>query len=285
MGILLLTPCFIAHTQEDFLVLISSGQNYKRTEKGFFELKNGASLTPKDQIELLPNGLIVLMDQEGRLLQLTREGKYNLATLDLSGLSLPSELIFNEWTTFYKRIRARSEPVQNGFLIPDGYVPFQFDFPVSTEAYGRWVTLKWPQKTGPYIIELSNEYEAVFQSFETDSTGFKLDLLGKDLAFKDAFGIQVLDKGSKLQSGVFFLDKLSPPDKELLDQLLRKLPDGQGTIMQLTKAVIFENRGLFADAASLLRSLAEQNPTLFQGFYEGYLNRYDFSGLITSTRR
>ena len=268
---------FLANGQEGFRVIMSSGKNYKKTEKGYFELKNGTPLSKKDQIEVLPNGLVILMDSEGRLLEIELEGQYNMATLDLKELYPPSELIYTEWEKFYNPKRSLEAWPPNDYAKePSNFVDLHLNFPSSTEVYGRYIQLDWADIQDQYQVRFWNEYDQVFETHDVNSTHFTIDLLSNSLAFKDIFGVEVFAKNSKRSTGIYFLDKLSPPDKELLDQALNTFPEEGTMLTDLTKAIMLENRGLFADAATAYQNLIKQYGDLMIPFYQSYLDRFGY---------
>tara|TARA_R110001592_G_scaffold108787_2_gene303984 strand:+ start:1171 stop:1986 length:816 start_codon:yes stop_codon:yes gene_type:complete len=268
---------FLAKSQEGFRVILSSGKNYIKSEKGFFELKNGTPLSKKDQIEVLPNGLVILMDSEGRLIEIELEGQYNMATLDLSELSSPSELIYTEWEKFYNPKRNLEDWAPNDYIKePSNFVDLHLNFPSSTEVYGRYIQLDWANIHDQYQVRFWSEYDQIFETFDVDSTHFSIDLLSGSLGFKDIFGVEVFAKNSKRSTGVYFLDKLSPPDKELLDQAFRIFPKEGTMITDLTKAIMLENRGLYADAATAYQSLIARYGNRLAPFYQSYLDRFGY---------
>ncbi|WP_323755325.1 hypothetical protein [Roseivirga sp.] len=268
---------FLAKGQEGFRVILSSGKNYKKTEKGFFELKNGTPLNKKDRIEVLPNGLVILMDSEGRLLEIELEGQYDMATLDLKELYPPSELIYTEWENFYNPKRNLEDWAPNHYVKePSSFVDLHLNFPSSTEVYGRYIQLDWADIHDEYQVRFWSEYDKIFETHDVDSTHFNIDLLSGSLAFKDIFGVEVFAKNSKRSTGVYFLDKLSPPDKELLDQAFRTFPKEGTMLTDLTKAIMLENRGLFADAATAYKVLIAKYGNRMIPFYQSYLDRFGF---------
>ena len=96
------------------------------------------------------------------------------------------------------------------------------------------------------------------------------------MAFKDFIGVRVTALKAKRSSGVTVFDQMPPPEKELLEQLLRIFPKENDLIIGLTKAIIFNNRGLYADASTLLRHLNKSNDGKSEGFYQDYLSMNGF---------
>lgn len=259
--------------QGPFRVIFSAGNNYEKNERGFFQLNNGTLLHPEDEIEVMPNGIVILMDSEGRLLQLELEGRYIISGLDLSNLSSPSELIYQEWESYYSPKRQILASVVEDEQVSE---EFQLDFPSSTEVYGRYIDLEWPNLNDRYQITLYDEYDQIIHQAETEATNFRIDLLSRQLAFKDFIGVRVTALKAKRSSGIAVLDQMPPPEKELLEQLLRIFPKENDLIIGLTKAIIFNNRGLYADASTLLRHLSKSNDGKSEGFYQDYLRMNGF---------
>jgi hypothetical protein len=254
--------------QGTFRVIFSTGNNYEKNERGFFQLNNGTLLHPEDEIVVMPNGIVILMDSEGRLLQLELDGRYIISSLDLSNLSSPSELIYQEWESYYSLKRQILATVIDDEPVSE---EFHLDFPSSTEVYGRYIDLEWPNLNDRYQVTLYDEYDQIIDQAETDLTNFRIDLLSQALAFRDFIGLSVSTSNSKRSTGLTVLDKMAPPREELLDQLLRIFPEDNDLIIGLTKAIIFNNRGLYADASTLLRSLGKAD-----GFYQDYLRKNGF---------
>lgn len=268
---------FSANGQGDFRVIFNSGNNYQRTEKGFFEVKNGSLLKPENALEVMPNGKVILMDNAGRLIQLELEGRYDLSTLDLTQLSSPSKLIYEEWENFYTPRRKTADWLAvESLQSQSDFIDLHLNFPSSTEIYGRFIELSWTDIGDKYQLRFWNEYDRIFQTLDVGANAYTIDILSQSLAFKDAFGIEVLAKNSGRSTGVYFLDKLSPPDKELLTQLLRVFPDNGGLIIELTKAIILENHGLYADASTAYQRLVSQFGTELTPFYQQYLDRFGY---------
>jgi hypothetical protein len=259
--------------QGPFRVIFSTGNNYEKNERGFFQLNNGTVLHPEDEIVVMPNGIVILMDSEGRLLQLELDGRYIISSLDLSNLSSPSELIYQEWESYYSPKRQILADVVEDELVSE---EFQLDFPSSTEVYGRYIDLEWPDLKDHYQVTLYNEYDDIISQVETDKPNFRIDLLSQPLAFRDFIGLNVSAFKAKRSTGITVLDKMAPPKEELLDQLLRIFPDDNDLIIGLTKAIIFNNRGLYADASTLLRYLSKSNAGKSEGFYQDYLRMNGF---------
>lgn len=271
--ILLVLTISLTYGQGPFRVIFSFGNNYEKNPKGFYELKNGTLLHADDEIIVMPNGLVILMDNEGRLLELELEGRYTTSMLDLTNLSSPSELIYQEWEAYYNPKRLLDEPLLGG---EQNQETLRFDFPASTAVYGSKIQLNWPDLNEQYIITMSDEYDDIIQRIVIDQPEFNINLLSQNLAFKDFIGVGVVTKNSRKWIGFAVLDKLSPPDKELLDQLLRVFPAENDIIIGLTKAIIFSNRGLYADASSLLRVLNKSNEGRLESFYKDYLRLNGF---------
>lgn len=272
-SILLVFPFSWSFGQGPFRVIFSTGNNYEKNERGFFQLKNGTLLHPEDEIEVMPNGIVILMDSEARLLQLELEGRYIISGLDLSNLSSPSELIYQEWENYYSPKRQILSAVVNEPLVSE---EFQLDFPSSTKVYGRYIDLQWPDLKDRYQVTLYDEYDQIIHQAETEATNFRIDLLSRPLAFKDFIGVRVTALKAKRSSGIAVLDQMPPPEKELLEQLLRIFPKENDLIIGLTKAIIFNNRGLYADASTLLRHLSKSNDGKSEGFYQDYLRMNGF---------
>ncbi|MFT6828964.1 MAG: hypothetical protein ACJAZV_002259 [Roseivirga sp.] len=266
--ILLLITFSWSFGQGPFRVIFSTGNNYEKNERGFFQLNNGTLLHPEDEIVVMPNGIVILMDSEGRLLQLEMDGRYIVSSLDLSNLSSPSELIYQEWESYYSPKRQILATVIDDEPVSE---EFHLDFPSSTEVYGRYIDLEWPNLNERYQVTLYDEYDQIIDQAETDLTNFRIDLLSQALAFRDFIGLSVSASNSKRSTGLTVLDKMAPPREELLDQLLRIFPEDNDLIIGLTKAIIFNNRGLYADASTLLRSLSKA-----EGFYQDYLRMNGF---------
>uniref|UniRef100_UPI004048B435 hypothetical protein n=1 Tax=Roseivirga sp. TaxID=1964215 RepID=UPI004048B435 len=271
--ILLLITFSWSFGQGPFRVIFSTGNNYEKNERGFFQLNNGTLLHPEDEIVVMPNGIVILMDSEGRLLQLEMDGRYIVSSLDLSNLSSPSELIYQEWESYYSPKRQILATVIDDEPVSE---EFHLDFPSSTEVYGRYIDLEWPNLNERYQVTLYDEYDQIIDQGETDLTNFRIDLLSQALAFRDFIGLSVSASNSKRSTGLTVLDKMAPPREELLDQLLRIFPEDNDLIIGLTKAIIFNNRGLYADASTLLRSLSQSNEGKSDGFYRDYLNMNGF---------
>ena len=234
-------------------------------------------LKPESALEVMPNGKVILMDTEGRMIEIELEGRYDLSSLDLSQLSSPSELIYQEWESFYSPKRSTAEWLEVESLQNESdFIDLHLNFPSSTEVYGRFIDLAWADINDEYQIRFWNEYDQIFQTVDTDSTLHTLDILSPTLAFKDAFGVEVFAKNSGRSSGVYFLDKLSPPDKEAFTQLLRIFPEDGGLIVELTKAIMLENRGLYADASTAYQRLIRQFGPAVAPYYQGYLDRFGY---------
>jgi hypothetical protein len=259
--------------QSPFRVILSYGNNYEKNEKGFSQLNNGTLLQAKDEIIIMPNGSVILMDIEGRLLELALDGRYLIANLDLSDLSSPSALIYQEWEAFYKPKRQIIQPI---FIEKTDLDDFRLDFPASTAVYSRFIQIEWPDLSDQYQITIRDEYDMIIERFEKESPGFQLDLLSQNLAFRDFIAIDVLAINRLRSTGIHVLDKLSPPEQETLDQLLRIFPEENDLIIGLTKAAILNNKGLYADASSLLLNLKKTNKGKLEGFYQYYLKLNGF---------
>jgi hypothetical protein len=259
--------------QGPFRVIFSIGNNYEKNERGFFQLNSGTLLHPEDEIEVMPDGIVILMDSEGRLLQLELDGRYIISSLDLSNLSSPSELIYQEWESYYSPKRQVLASVIDDEQLSE---EFQLDFPSSTEVYGRYIDLQWPDLNDRYQVTLYNEYDQIISRAETNDTNFRVDLLSQPLAFRNFIGLTVSALKAKRSTGRIVLDKMAPPKEELLDQLLRIFPEDNDLIIGLTKVIIFNNRGLYADASTLLRSLSKSNEGKSDGFYQDYLRMNGF---------
>jgi len=264
---------FFTKGQGEYRVVIAQGRSYASTEDGFHQLRHGEIVSDSVKITSVENAFLALLDSKGRILTIDETGTYDLGKSDLSLWSEPSDVIYNIWAKFYTDTFTDAEresgPKQTS-------TDFKLYLPSSSEAYGFELLLKWTDvESGRYRVELLDEFEMVFSQIDTEKSHYKLDLLSNELAWKRQVFVLVKDIENDRKTRLIALAKLSPPDLDETNTLLRKVPNDFSEISILTKAVFFEQKGWFADVHYLLYYRAKENAVL-STFYKSFLERNNF---------
>lgn len=228
------------------------------------------------ELELIGNSRVVLMDDAGRMISLTLGGRYPLKDLSLSEASDSSMLFKSIWDEYFEvydqGISVQEQLLSESFTKPG----FELSIPSSSQIFGSRQMIEWPYLLpGGYEVRLINQFGEVFKTLEQEKPMLDLDLLQPELVWKTEISIQVISQSGR-QSPLYALHKLSPPDYEDMDRLLKKEFAGDQFEVQLTKAAFFENQWLFADAQTVLQQLRKQYGTLIDDFWKQYLYRNGF---------
>ncbi len=255
---------------QDYRAIVAHGRSYLANTEGFYQIESGELLADSSRIELVDNAWLMLMDRKGRVFNLSQEGSYNLAAVDLSVRRDSSQLFFDLWTGFYENVVGPDVAVSNNQM---GSSQFQLFVPSSSEFYGDKILLRWTDtQTSSYEVQLLDEFEKPFGKFKTAQNHLKLDMLSRQMVWRRQAIIRVLDLEHNLQTGLYALRKLTPPDLDDANLLIRQLPEGNDPISILTKAVFFEQRGWISDVHTLLFPLVKEDEVI-RVFYEAFLIR------------
>lgn len=264
--------------QEQYRAVFSGGRVYLSQDNKYTQLQSGQLINPESQIELVGNAQVVLMDHVGRLLSLTLSGKYELAKLDQDQSGDSSLFVKSVWETYYA---SRSESIADKLQIGSGsqsvFSPFELWLPSSSQFYSNKLIIPWAAGKEPYYsAELINEFGEVFETRQTEQPFLELNMVDNPLVWKDEITLRIKQPGSGAVTADCTLDRLSPPEYEKLDRLVKEHFQDDDFGMMLTKAAFFENQWLFADALTILTELRNQHGALMQNFWQQYLRRNGF---------
>ena len=278
----IISLCFWATCHAQYRVVIADGRNYVNAKNGFHQLDAGELLPDSVSIDLVDNAALVLLDEVGRFLVLNKTGTYHLSKVDIKETLYTSEIIHDIWTYHFENTITN----QSGWASEsENSQAFELYLPSSSEAYGFELFLKWTAvPEGNYRIELLDEFENVFREINTTSALYKLDLFSKDLAWKRQVFIRVRELNNNRSTELKAIAKLSPPDLDDANSILRLLPKGEDEVAILTKAAFFEQRGWLADVHGLLFEAAKRNK-IIKSYYLSFLERNRFFSLINEVRK
>ena len=273
---LLILMGFTASGQDAYRVLFAGGRSYVALENRFSKLHTGQKLDSNAELELVGNSRVVLMDESGRLMSLGLSGRYALQDLG-NAISGDSSVFFKEvWDQYFKRQDAMNS-VQETLLASASQTYFELSIPSSSQIFGHRQILEWPDLSqAGYELRLINEFGETFRTLSLTSPRLDLDMLASDLVFKTEVTLQVYRKDSGQRSPLYVLHKLSPPDYEDLDRLLKQHFQGNQFELLLTKAAFFENQWLFGDAQTVLQQMRNEYGNLMDDFWKNYLFRNGF---------
>ena len=151
---------------------------------------------------------------------------------------------------------------------------FELMIPSSSQVLGDEVFLCWPDMDeAGYELRLINEFGEVFHRQKVAEAELKLNLLRKDLLWKQEVTLQVVGASTRYLSPLYTLDRLAPPDYEHFQNLLKNELTGEDFAVLLTKSAFFENQWLFADAMTTINGLRESYGAVVDGFWQYYLER------------
>lgn len=265
--------------QQQYRAVFSGGRVYLSDNNKFTQVQNGQLIDENSQIELVGNALVVLMDRAGRLTRFSLSGKYDLSSLGKGGVADSSAFVKSVWDTYYEGIQRGS--VEEEMLKKQAervsWKPFELLIPSSSQFYGNHLVLQWAGGKEPYYtVELINEFGEVFETTSSDKPEFSLDLTGPNMIWKDEITVRVRQPTSDRMTMLHSLDRLSPPDYEKLDRLVKKYFHDENFEVMLTKAAFFENQWLFADAITVLTKLRKEDIALMENYWNQYLIRNGF---------
>lgn len=278
----IISLCFWATCHAQYRVVIADGRNYVNANNGFHQLEAGELLPDSVSIDLVDNAALVLLDEVGRFLVLNKTGTYHLSKVDIKETLYTSEIIHDIWTYHFENTITN----QSGWASEsENSQAFELYLPSSSEAYGFELFLKWTAvPEGNYRIELLDEFENVFREINTTSAVYKLDLFTKDLAWKRQVFVRVRELNNNRSTELKAIAKLSPPDLDDANSILRLLPEGEDEVAILTRAAFFEQRGWLADVHGLLFEAAKRNK-IIKSYYLSFLERNSFFSLINEVRK
>lgn len=274
--ILLIFTGLPASGQEAYRVVFAGGRSYVAGDNQFSKLNAGQKIDGQAELELVGNSRVVLMDEAGRLISLGLTGRYKLEDLKMTASGDSSQFIKSVWDQYFRRQDA-GLPVQEALLARDAGLGFELSIPSSSQFFGHRQIIEWPHlsKQG-YEIRLINEFGEVFETINQIEARLNLDLLQQDMVWKTEVTIQVYRADNGQRSPLHTLSKLSPPDYEDMDRLLKREFSGVQFEVLLTKAAYFENLWLFADAQTMLHDLSKEYGNLMDDFWKSYLFRNGF---------
>ena len=265
--------------QQQFRAVFSGGRVYLSDNNKFTQVKNGQLIEGTSQIELVGSALVVLMDGAGRLTSLSLSGKYDLKHLDMATVADSSAFVKSVWDTYYDNRQDGSIEVE---LLREqakrtSWRPFELLIPSSSQFYGNEILLQWSEGEVPYYaVALINEFGEVFRNTQAGRPELSLDLTESELVWKDEITVRVTQPTSGRSTPLYSLDRLSPPDYERLDRLVKRHFQSEDFFTLLTKAAFFENEWLFADAITALSKLRKQQGDLMNNYWNEYLIRNGF---------
>lgn len=265
--------------QQQYRAVFSGGRVYLSDNNKFTLVKNGQLIDEDSQIELVGNALVVFMDQAGRLTRFSFSGKYDLSSLDMEAVADSSAFVKSVWDTYYgstPKVNIEEELLMDQAR-ESGLKPFELLIPSSSQFYGNHLMLQWSGAKEPYYaVELINEFGEVFETNSLDKPEFSLDLTERNLIWKDEITVRVRQPSSGRMTMLHSLDRLSPPDYEKLDRVVKKYFKDENFEVMLTKAAYFENQWLFADAITVLSRLRKEEGALMNNYWNQYLIRNGF---------
>ena len=266
----LMLCAFSGQAQEMYRAVFAGGRTYAMEETRFSMITHGEPVAANAEVELVGNSLLVLMDEGGRLVSFSQSGRYDLSKLNMTQLSDSSAFIYQVWETFYKALPVPDDPLQ----AESGREAFELMIPSSSQVLGDEVFLCWPDMDeAGYELRLINEFGEVFHRQKVAEAELKLNLLRKDLLWKQEVTLQVVGASTRYLSPLYTLDRLAPPDYEHFQNLLKNELTGEDFAVLLTKSAFFENQWLFADAITTINELRESYGAVVDGFWQYYLER------------
>ena len=267
---------FQATGQEQYRVVFAGGRSYQVTENRFSMLQSGQMLDAEVALELVGQSRVVLMDEAGRLISLSLGGRYPLKDLQMSAVSDSSLFIKSVWDQYYEAYD-RGISIQEELLARDTPLSFELTIPSSSQFFGQTLFVKSTDISSQgYELRYVNEYGEVIKSATQMTSEMLIALSEPPLVWKSEISIQVKRLDTKALSPVYTLRKLSPPDYEDIDRLLKKEFKGNQFEMELTKAAFFENQSLFADAQTVILSTRLELGAMMDNFWKYYLYKNGF---------
>lgn len=265
--------------QTQYRAIFSGGRAYVANDNKFVQIQNGQLINAESQIELVGNALVVLMDGAGRLTTFSLSGKYTLENLSVDVASDSALFVKSVWDTYYQNFG--KENVATELLRKQAeaskWTSFELLIPSSSQFYSNDLIIQWSETKEPYYtVDLINEFGEVFKSVTVDQAAVPIDLADGKLAWKDEVTVKVRQAASGKSTGLYSLDRLSPPDYEKMERVVSEHFQETGFEMLLTKAAFFENEWLFADAITLLFKLREERGELMKDYWQQYLIRNGF---------
>lgn len=265
--------------QDAYRAIFVGGRSYVANENQLSRLMPGQKLAKDATLELIGKSRVVLMDEAGRFIHLSLSGRYGLSGFQLGATADSSAFIKSVWDSYYE---AQDQPLSvNEQLLREeasGQAPaFELAIPSSSQVFGPRLLLGWPylRETAGQLL-LINEFGEVVKKQDLDRPEIELALFGEELVWKTEVSLRLLSKQSGVKTPIYTLAKLSPPDYERIDRLLKKYLVGDQFEMRLTRAAFFENQWLFADAQTVIFDLEKEEPGLMQQFWKQYLIRNGF---------
>jgi len=275
--ILLVSTGLPASGQEGYRVVFAGGRSYVAGENQFSKVQAGQKIEGQTELELVGNSRVVLMDEAGRLISLGLTGRYKLDDIKTTASGDSSQFIKSVWDQYFKRQDA-GYSVQEALLARSRGVSFELSIPSSSQFFGHRQIIEWPHLSAEgYEVRLINVFGEVFETINQVEPRLNLDLLQQNLVWKTEVTIQVYRIDTGQRSPLHTLNKLSPPDYEDMDRLLKREFSGDQFEVLLTKAAYFENLWLFADAQTMLHDLRKEYGKLMDDFWKNYLFRNGFS--------
>ena len=265
--------------QGSFRVVFAGGRNYIAEENRFVKLKIGQKVSEEARLELVGNAKVVLMDNAGRLFSLDHSGQYVLSGHKPDSTLATSPFFRSIWENYY-RPHDQGTTVEEAINAASANPAFELSIPSSCQFFGSYQIIEWPATQKPdYEVQLLNEFGEVFHQIRQSSNRLELDLLKSELVWKTEVSFQVYDADGK-RSPLYTIHKMSPPDYEDMDRLLKKYFAGDQFELLLTKAAFFENQWLFADAQTVLQELRKKHGNLMDDYWANYLYRNGFYAML-----
>ncbi len=268
-----------------FRVLANKGTNQIKSGSEWVQLKTGATLKSNDEIKVGEAAYLGLMHSGGKTLEWREAGTFkvsDLANKVPAGKSVGAkyaDFLASKMTAEAKKNRlSATGAVHRGA----GDEEINVYAPNSVQVYNQVAILRWDALEGDgitYKVQLSNMFEDVLLSEETNNTFYELDLT--DPKIKDSsillFSVST-SEDEDIKSQSIAIRKLETDDKQKVDSGLGELMtdiEEESALNKYILAGFYEENNLLIDALTNYEKAIELAPEVetFKEAYEEFLLR------------
>lgn len=241
-----------------FKVLVNKGANKVKSGSEWQPIKTGASLNTTDEISIVDNAYLGLVHSNGKTLELKESGNYKVTDLTAKvsggGSSVASkyaDFVLSKMSAEGKKNRlSATGAVHRG--IEDKikvYMPNTVGV-FNDEAIIRWDSVENDNQI--YVVTVTNMFEDVLMTIETDDPSIQLDLSKEKIAKENTVLLSVAPKDDPTKgSEAYALRKLSKADQEKVQSTLNDLMTDVKEQTALNKYILagfYEENNLLVDA-------------------------------------
>lgn len=280
----------MAQNTEVFKVLASRGKNTLADGSMVFA---GKKLSASDVVKVSEGSYLGLIHNTGKTLEVKEAGTYKISDLSSKAIAKSSS-ITKKYSAYVigELTKAENSDIHANYqknMKVTGSVERavgtgapKMILPKTSNLIESLNTLSWAKiaKSTSYTVEITNMFDEVIMSKETNDTSFTLDLAAVKMPKDQTIMVKVKANGTDVMTDSYVLKALVPTKSPEVfadkDQLAKEFSE-ESALNHLMKASFYSQNGLFIDAKKSFEAAIRLEPTVseYKSAYMNFLAKHD----------